>query len=98
MSTNTVRLLAVDDESLGAFGVGGDGSASVRMPGVSPRDPRDIDIYKKWSAFRKPVGMDQSQTSGERAKKAGTVAFGGFLTRGFSSYLGTLTNDPVPHA
>lgn len=42
VSTNTVRLLDVDDDSRGAFGIGMAGDGSVLIPGVPPVDPKDI--------------------------------------------------------
>lgn len=41
VSTNTVRVLDVDDDSRGAFGVGMAGAASVLISGVPPVDPKD---------------------------------------------------------
>lgn len=42
VSTNTVRLLEVDDDSLGGFGVGATGAASVLIPAVPSDDCKDI--------------------------------------------------------
>lgn len=42
VSTNTVRLLDVDDDSRGAFGIGMAGAGSVLIPGVPPVEPTDI--------------------------------------------------------
>lgn len=53
LSTNTVRLLEVDDDSLGGLGVGATGAASVLIPGVRSADCEDI--YKI-------IGKDKNQT------------------------------------
>lgn len=42
VSTNTVRLLEVDDDSLGGFGVGVTGAALVFIPGIPSDDCTDI--------------------------------------------------------